>query len=201
MSIQSLIALALALITLTPVNARACDHEQAQELPTFSKVERAISEFLSEVYGHEDLEGFGRRRNMFDVINDPQRPIVDARGPKGLMGRHNPYTLMGYPARLTTRKNSYFLGERGQRALGLKAHFNVGPGAYMGRIVLTHEVGHAFGLNEVEADVFAAAYAQHDVWDLAEYYLIHPEGWGEEAGGDYLPPAARLQLMAGALAF
>lgn len=195
---QFIIALTIALIAF-PVNARACDHEQAQAFPTLSKVERAISEFLSEVYGHEGLEGFTRRRNMFDVINDPMRPVLDVRGAKELMGRHNPYTLMGYPARLTTRKNSYFLGSQAQKALGLEAHFNIGPGAYMGKIVLAHEIGHTFGLDEVEADVFAAAYAQHDVWDLAEYYLMHPEGWGEEAGGDYLPPAARLQLMAGAL--
>jgi hypothetical protein len=172
---------------------------QAQVLPPFSKVEGAIAVFLSEVHGHEGVGGFERRRNMFDVINDPMRPVLDVRGAKELMGRHNPYTLMGYPARLTTRKNSYFLGSRAQKALGLEAHFNIGPGAYMGKIVLAHEIGHTFGLNEVEADVFAAAYSQHDVWDLAEYYLLHPGGWGEEAGGDYLPAAARLQLIAGAL--
>ena len=190
----------VALIALTaPIKLHACSQNQAQALPTFSKVGGAISEFLSEVYGHEGLEGFGRRRNMFDIVSDPMRPVLDVRGAKELMGRHNPYTLMGYPARLTARKNSYFLGSRAQKALGLEAHFSLGPGAYMGKIVLAHEIGHVFGLNEVEADVFAAAYAQHDVWDLAEYYLMHPEGWGEEAGEDYLPAAARLQLMAGAL--
>lgn len=192
--------LVISFIVLNPQTVSACDiHHQ---LPTFNEVEEGIADFLSEVFGHSKMEGFERNISMFDVVTDPNRPIVDVWGAKEFFAQENPYTLMGYPARLTTRKNSYFFGEKAQKALNIGPHFNIGPGAYMSKIVLAHEIGHTYGLNEVEADIFAATYAQHDIWDLAEYYLAHPEeGYWENASSnnDYLPTQSRIRLMANAL--
>tara|TARA_Y100000034_G_C6891917_1_gene410486 strand:+ start:105 stop:701 length:597 start_codon:yes stop_codon:yes gene_type:complete len=190
----------ISLILINPLTSLACEPSTTNHLPSFAAVEEGINTFLSEVHGHEGIEGFERNINMFDVIT-PERPIVDVRGAKEFMAQDNPYTLMGVPARLTTRRNSYFFGKRAQKAFGLDAHFNLGPEGYMGKIVLAHEIGHIYGLGEVDADIFAAAYAQHGVWDLAEYYLMTEEGYWEDSttDNDYLPNQARLQLMAGAL--
>jgi len=194
---------AISLILINPITSLACEPSTTNnhELPSFNTVEEGIDTFLAEVHGHEGIEGFERNISMFDVIT-PDRPIVDVWGAKEFFSQENPYSLMGYPARLTTRKNSYFFGERAQKAFNLGPHFNIGPGGYMGRIVLAHEIGHTYGLGEVDADVFAAAYAQHDAWDLAEYFMLHPEqGYWEDtaSGGDYLPTQDRLRLMASAL--
>lgn len=204
--------LIFVLITLLSTPVLACEPGEATPLPTFEQVTYAISDFQSEVYGHQDMDGFRRYRNMFDVNADESRPIVDSWGAMELMtARHNNYTLMGYPARITTRNNSHFLGERAVKhfnKLGANTskHFSIGPGAMMGKLVLAHEIAHTFGLNEVEADVFATAYAGHNAWDVAEYYLKTGEGmtsddidahWAnEKPNGDYLSPRDRLALQA-----